>query len=295
MDSRDSHDQTLDSTYLTKSTVKHTNTQRYIEKINEDTSDDDTDEMIDFDKDKARKIYRKDINERRKRAKIVKSKKGRTTKIYAINIGRKRLLKQRRQKVLQNAKDRKLTKGNPLLDLQTNQRANNASNDTKSITNTNNEIIDGTNIDAVIGVDNTNNVTIAVENVDNTATDAENTDNAAINADNTNNAVTDSEKSDDAAMSNNNTDGAIMSDGNTDNATTGDKNMDNTATGETSTIQVSLSPHYGGKTKDPSKIKTSTKCTPTEPSIGDPPPMQSLQRWQVVTHLIQLMCICMNS
>ena len=67
--------------------------------------------MINFNKDKARKIYRKDIKEQRKRAKIVKSKKGRTTKIYAINIERKRLLKQRREKVLQNAKDRKLAKG----------------------------------------------------------------------------------------------------------------------------------------------------------------------------------------
>ena len=108
MDSRDSLDKTPDSINLTESPVKHTNTQRHVEKINEDTSDYDTDEMIDFNKDKARKIYRKDTNEQRKRTKIVKSKKGRTTKIYAINIDRKRLLKQRREKVLQIAKDRKL-------------------------------------------------------------------------------------------------------------------------------------------------------------------------------------------
>ena len=63
MDSRDSLDQTLDSIDLTKSPVKHTNTQRHIEKINGNTSDDDTDEMIDFDNDKVRKIYRKDTNE----------------------------------------------------------------------------------------------------------------------------------------------------------------------------------------------------------------------------------------
>ena len=113
MDSRDSLDQTPDSIDLTNSPVKHTNTQQHIEKINEDTSDDDIDEMIDFHKDKARKIYRKDINEQRKRTKIVKSKKGRSTKIYAINKERKRLLKQRREKVLQNAKDKKLAKGNP--------------------------------------------------------------------------------------------------------------------------------------------------------------------------------------
>ena len=56
MDSRDSLDQTPDSIDLTKSPVKHTNTQRHIEKINEDTSDDDRDEMIDFDKDKLERF-----------------------------------------------------------------------------------------------------------------------------------------------------------------------------------------------------------------------------------------------
>ena len=50
--------------------------------------------------------------------------------------------------------------------------------------------------------------------------------------------------------------------------------MKNTATGETSTVQEPLPPCYGGKAKDPSQIKTSTKHMPTiaEPSIGDPPP-----------------------
>ena len=62
VDSRDSLDQTPDSIDLTESPVKHTNTQRHIEKINEDTSDDDTDEMIDFDNDKVKKTYRKDTN-----------------------------------------------------------------------------------------------------------------------------------------------------------------------------------------------------------------------------------------
>ena len=129
VDSRNSLDQTPDSIDLTESPVKHTNTQRHIEKINEDTSDDDTDEMIDFDNDKVKKICRKDTNEQRKRAKIVKTKIGRTTEIYAINIERKRLLKQRKEKALQNAKDRKLAKGNPLVALKANRRVNRASND----------------------------------------------------------------------------------------------------------------------------------------------------------------------
>ena len=78
----------LDSIDLTESPEKNTNTQRDKEKINEDTSDDDIDKMIEFNKDKARTIYRKDTNDQRKWAKIIKSKKGRTTKVYAINIER---------------------------------------------------------------------------------------------------------------------------------------------------------------------------------------------------------------
>ena len=102
----------------------------------------------------------------------------------------------------------------------------------------------------------------AATDADNTAIDAENIDNAAINADNTSNAEIDGEKSDDA----------VMSDNNTDNAATGNGNMDNTTTAKTSTVQVPLPPQYDGKTKDLSKIKTSTKRMPTiaEPSIGDP-------------------------
>ena len=46
MDSRDSLDQTLDSIDLIKTQVKNTNTQRDIEKINEDTSDDDIENII---------------------------------------------------------------------------------------------------------------------------------------------------------------------------------------------------------------------------------------------------------
>ena len=141
--------------------------------------------MIHFNKDKARTIYRKNINDQRNRAKIVESKKGRTTKTYAINIERKRLLKQRREKVLQDAKDRNLAKANSLIAFQGSIRANRASNDTQSITNTD---------DAVIGTRNTDNAAIDAENTDNAAIDAENTDNVAIDADNTDNATTDGEK-----------------------------------------------------------------------------------------------------
>ena len=169
VDSRDSLNQIPDSIDLTKSPVKHRSTQRDTEKINEDTSDDDIDEVIKFNKDKARTIYRKDTNEQRKRAKIVKSNKGRTTKVYAINIERKRILKQRRKKVLQNAKDRKVGKVNTPVALQASIRANRASKDTQNITMTDN---------AVTGDDNTNNAITGNDNTDNAATGDGNMDNA---------------------------------------------------------------------------------------------------------------------
>ena len=172
-------------------------------------------------------------------------------------------MKHRREKALQNAKDRKLAKGNPLAALQADQRANRASNDIQSSANLHDELIDGSNTNTIIGVENTDNTAIAAENVDNTATDtentdndatnADNTDNAAINADNTSNAATDSEKSDDAAMSDDNTANTAMSD------------------------NVPSPLPYGRKTKDPSKVKTSKRHTPimvepSEPSTGDPSP-----------------------
>ena len=75
MDGRDSLNQTLDSTDLSESPVKYKNTQRDTEKSNEDASDNDTDEMIEFNTDKARKIYGKDTNEQRKMINIVKGQK----------------------------------------------------------------------------------------------------------------------------------------------------------------------------------------------------------------------------
>ena len=243
--------------------------------------------MIDFDNDKVKKTYRKDSNEQRKRAKTVKTQKGRTTKIYAINVERKRLLKQRREKALQNAKDRKLAKENLLAALKADQRANRVSNDTQSSSNMNDELIDGSNTDTVIAVENTDNTAIAVENADNAATDAEstdndatnaeNTDNAAINVDNRSNIATDGEKSDNAAMSDDNTDNAATSDNNTDDAISGNGNTENPTTGETSMVDIPSPLCFGRKTTGPSKVKTCKRHTPimvepSEPSIGDPSP-----------------------
>ena len=55
--------------------------------------------MITYETDELKQSNRKNIN--------TASKKGRTAKIYTMNIERKRLLKQRREKTLQNAKGKR--------------------------------------------------------------------------------------------------------------------------------------------------------------------------------------------
>ena len=90
VDSRNSLDRTPDSIDLTESPEKYTKAQKRIEKTNEDTNDNDTDEMITYETDELKKSSRKNINTARK--------KGRTAKIYTMNIERNRLLKQRNAK-----------------------------------------------------------------------------------------------------------------------------------------------------------------------------------------------------
>ena len=80
----------------------------------------------------------------------IQTKKGRTRKMYTINIERKRLLKQRREKALQNAKDRKLAKENFLTALKAGHKADRASNDTQSSTHSNDELINDANADTII-------------------------------------------------------------------------------------------------------------------------------------------------
>ena len=62
VDSRDSLNRTPDSIDLTVSPVKYRNVQRDTEKSNEDTNDNDIDEIVKFNKDKARKVYGKNRN-----------------------------------------------------------------------------------------------------------------------------------------------------------------------------------------------------------------------------------------
>ena len=71
MDSRDNLNQTPDSIDLTIFPVKSRNARRDTEKIN-DINDNDIDEIVKFNKDKTRTIYRKDRNEQRDIKRLMK-------------------------------------------------------------------------------------------------------------------------------------------------------------------------------------------------------------------------------
>ena len=144
VDSRDSLNHTPDSIDLTISPVKYKNVQRDTEKSNEDTNDNDIDELVKFNKDKARKVYGKNRNEQRDIEKTdedinedthetVKFNKGRATKVHEIDTEKKKILKERREKALQNAKDRKAEKVNAQAALQAHTRATKASRDNPDI------------------------------------------------------------------------------------------------------------------------------------------------------------------
>ena len=140
VDIRDSLNQAPNSVDLTVSPVKYRNEQTDRLKTNEDINNNDTDEIVKFNKDKATKVYRKDRNEQRDTEKTdedtnddtyktVKVNKGKATKVCEINIEKKKVLKERREKALHNTKDRDAEKANAQAELQTHTRASKASKD----------------------------------------------------------------------------------------------------------------------------------------------------------------------
>ena len=72
--------------------------------------------------------------------------------------------------------------------------------------NSNDELINATNVDTITPVDNLNNIEIVVENVVNAATNAENIDTDSTNADNILNVEIENDKSEDIVMSDDNID-----------------------------------------------------------------------------------------
>ena len=205
VDNRDSLNRTSDSIDLTESPEKNTKTQKHIEKTNEDTSDNDTDETVTYETDELKKSNRKNIN-------TVK-KKGRTAKIYTMNIERKRLLKQGKR-TLQNAKGKGPTEEYFLTALKASRKSYKALKNSHKRKKDNNGPINDENTYIAMTVYNINNLEI-VENNEvnlNPTANAKNVDTESTDIDNINMAETEIDKNDDIAMSDKNDDNAIMSD-----------------------------------------------------------------------------------
>ena len=103
----------------------------------------------------------------------MKSKKSRTAKTYTINIETKRILKQRREQTLQNAKDRKSAKEYFLTASKASCKADRASKDTQKGRKSYNGSINGDNTNTITLVDDINNLKIVADNVANATTNAE--------------------------------------------------------------------------------------------------------------------------
>ena len=229
--------------------------------------------MIIYDADEQ--TNRKNINALGKRAKNMKAKKSRTAKIYTINIERKRILKQRREKTLQNAKDRKSAKEYFLKASKASRKADRASKDTQKGRKSDNGLINGDKTNTITLIDNINNLKVVADNVANATTNAEGIDTEPINTDNIINAEIENDKSEDIVMSDDNDDNAAMSDKDSPHAASGDDNAENGKPGENSTEDVPSPLIYSGKMTDPTKVKTSkrrrpVRVKPLESPMGNP-------------------------
>ena len=134
--------------------------------------------MITYETDELKQSNRKNID--------TASKKGRTAKIYTMNIERKRLLKQRREKTLQNAKGKRPTEEYFLTALKASRKIHRALKNTQKRKKNYNGSINDENTNIARIADNINNLEIVANNDVNATTNAEDTDIESTDTDNIN-------------------------------------------------------------------------------------------------------------
>ena len=143
--------------------------------------------MITYETDELKKSNRKNINTARKN--------GRTAKIYTMNIERKRLLKQRRENRLQNAKGKRLAEEYFLTALKASHKTYKALKNTQKRKKNDNGLINDENTNIVMIADNINNLEIVANNDVNATTNAEDTEIEPADTDNINTAEIENDKS----------------------------------------------------------------------------------------------------
>ena len=188
-----------------------------------------------------------------------------------MNIERKRLLKQRRERTLQNTKGKGPAEEYILTALKASHKSYKASKNLHKRKKDNNGSINDDNTNITMTVYDINNLEIVENHEVNATTNAENTDTDSMNIDNINTAETEIDKNDDIAKSDNNDDNPIMSEKESPLESPADDNIENDKVGENSTEEVPSPLIYGRKTDDPTKIKSSKRCRPVKVTLLESP------------------------
>ena len=196
--------------------------------------------MITYEADELKKSNRKNIN--------TAKKKGRNAKIYTMNIERKRLLKQRRERTLQNAKGKGPAEEYFLTALNASHKSYKVSKNSHKRKKDNNVSINDENTNTAMTVYNINNLEIVENN-------EVNADTESVDIGNINMAEAEIDKKDDIAISDNNDDNPIMSDKESPLESPANDNIENDEVGGDITEEVPSPVIYGRKTDDPTKVK----------------------------------------
>ena len=196
-------------------------------------------------------------------------------KIYTVNIERKRLLKQRRERTLQNTRGKRPAEEYFLTALKASHKSYKASKNSHKRKKDNNRLINDDNTNIATTVYDINNLEIVANHQVNATTNVENADTESVNIDNINIAETEIGNNADVAKSDNNNDNPIMSDKESPLESPAEDNIENDEVGENSTEEVPSPLIYGRKTDDPTKVKSSKRCRPVkvtslEFSMGNP-------------------------
>ena len=204
--------------------------------------------MITYKTDELKKSNRKNIK--------TVQKKGGTAKIYTMNIERKRLLKQRRERTLQNAKGKRPAEEYFLAALKASHKSYKASKNSHKTKKDINGSISDKNTNIPIIVYNINNLEIVENHEVNATTNTENADTESMDINNINTAETEIDKNDDIAQSNNYDDNPIMIDTESPLDLPVNDNIENDEVGENSKEEIPSPLIYGRKTDDPTKVKS---------------------------------------
>ena len=196
-------------------------------------------------------------------------------KIYTVNIERKRLLKQRRERTLQNTRGKTPAEEYFLTALKASCKHYKASKNSHKRKKDNNGSNNDDNTNIATTVYDINNLEIVANHQVNATTNSKNTDTESVNIDNINTAEIEIDNNNDVAKNNNNDDNPIMSDKESPLESPAKDNAENDEEGENSTEEVPSPLIYGKKTNDLTKVKLSKRCrpvkvTPWESPMGNP-------------------------